>query len=226
MTAMITVEESAPLRRARRPKGEATRRRILEATLAVIARAGVHGVTHRAVAAEAGVQLSLTTYFFRSLNDMIEQAYEHFISGDRPDRDAAWARLEAVLDRHGPAELLDPAVRRSLVPELAAITTELILDQVQRDSVGLGVEATVAYGYRLNEGLRHLVQRQRERNLARFADLWRRFGASDPELEAELTLALLQRLEFECAAKHEAPSRERIFSQLARLLAAQLGIPA
>ena len=42
-----------PAKKSRRSKGEQTRRKILEAALAVIAREGTRGVTHRAVAAEA-----------------------------------------------------------------------------------------------------------------------------------------------------------------------------
>ena len=41
-------------RRGTRPRGEQTRQKILEATLRVIARDGVRGTTHRAVAREAG----------------------------------------------------------------------------------------------------------------------------------------------------------------------------
>ncbi|MGZ4481779.1 MAG: TetR/AcrR family transcriptional regulator, partial [Gaiellales bacterium] len=42
------------------------RQAILEATLRVIRDSGVHAVTLRAVAAEAGVPLAATTYYFES----------------------------------------------------------------------------------------------------------------------------------------------------------------
>ena len=60
-------------RRGTRPKGEKTRQKILAATLRVIASEGVRGTTHRVIAKEAGVQLSLTTYYFKDLNEQYGQ---------------------------------------------------------------------------------------------------------------------------------------------------------
>lgn len=56
------------------PKGEVRREALLEATLRVLAREGAAGVTHRAVAAEAGVPLSSATYYFASLDDLFLSA--------------------------------------------------------------------------------------------------------------------------------------------------------
>ncbi|MFD9880308.1 TetR/AcrR family transcriptional regulator [Streptomyces alboflavus] len=47
---------------------------IVEATERVIAARGVEGVTHRAVAAEAGVPLGATTYHFATKDDLIAAA--------------------------------------------------------------------------------------------------------------------------------------------------------
>jgi DNA-binding transcriptional regulator YbjK len=55
------------------------RREILEATLRVIGESGVKGVTHRAVAQEAGVSLASTTYYFDSKDALIEEAFELMI---------------------------------------------------------------------------------------------------------------------------------------------------
>ena len=55
------------------PRGEARRDAILRATLEVIAAHGTDGVTHRAVAARAGVPLSATTYWFSSRDDLLEE---------------------------------------------------------------------------------------------------------------------------------------------------------
>jgi DNA-binding transcriptional regulator YbjK len=55
----------------RRARGEKRRAEIIEATLRVIERDGVAGVTHRTVAAEAGVPTTSTTYHFTSLDDLL-----------------------------------------------------------------------------------------------------------------------------------------------------------
>jgi DNA-binding transcriptional regulator YbjK len=56
------------------------RQDILEATLRVIGEVGVNGVTHRAVAQEAGVSLASTTYYFDSKSALIEEALEQMIA--------------------------------------------------------------------------------------------------------------------------------------------------
>jgi DNA-binding transcriptional regulator YbjK len=56
----------------RRARGEASRQAILDATVRVIAAGGLTSVTHRAVAAEAGVSTALTTYHFATLDDLLQ----------------------------------------------------------------------------------------------------------------------------------------------------------
>jgi len=55
-------------------RGERRRRAILDATLALVGREGTAAVTHRAVAAEAGVPLAATTYYFDSKEELIRDA--------------------------------------------------------------------------------------------------------------------------------------------------------
>jgi DNA-binding transcriptional regulator YbjK len=74
---------------ARPPRGEARRAAITEAALTVIARVGPDNLTHRAVAAEAGLPLAATTYWFSNKEDMVRAALEH-----AAERDIAyWERL-------------------------------------------------------------------------------------------------------------------------------------
>lgn len=57
--------------------GQGKRQTILEATLRVISRDGIDRLTHRAIAAEAGVPLGLTTYYFESKDDIVAQTLEY-----------------------------------------------------------------------------------------------------------------------------------------------------
>lgn len=74
----------------RQPRGESRRRAILEAALRIVGREGAGAVTHRAVAAEAGVPLAATTYYFSSRDDLLAEALELAAREDlvRLDRDA------------------------------------------------------------------------------------------------------------------------------------------
>jgi DNA-binding transcriptional regulator YbjK len=61
----------------RSSKGERTRQAILDAALRVVARGGVGEVTHRRVAAEAGVPLGATTYYFSSKDEMLRETLRY-----------------------------------------------------------------------------------------------------------------------------------------------------
>jgi len=75
------------------PRAEASRRvreAIVSATVRIIAREGVAAVTHRGVAAEAGVSLSSTTWHFATKADILEAAL-HWTARHEVDRIAAIA---------------------------------------------------------------------------------------------------------------------------------------
>jgi TetR/AcrR family transcriptional regulator, regulator of biofilm formation and stress response len=61
-------------------RSESTRLALLEAALQVIARDGVQGVTHRRVAAAAGISLSSTSYHFSGLDEMLLAAFEYYVT--------------------------------------------------------------------------------------------------------------------------------------------------
>jgi DNA-binding transcriptional regulator YbjK len=86
------------------PRGEARRAAITEAALAVIARVGPDGLTHRLVAAEAGLPLAATTYWFASKEDMVRAALQHAAERDLEHvealRGASRAWTKATLAGH------------------------------------------------------------------------------------------------------------------------------
>lgn len=70
---------------------EARRAAIVEAAAALITEAGVVDLTHRRVAAKAGVPLGATTYYFASLDELSAAAIE--LLGEQMD-----AELDALTD--------------------------------------------------------------------------------------------------------------------------------
>ena len=92
----------------RQARGERRRQAILEAALRLISERGVDAVSHRAVAEEAGVPLASTTYYFESLDELLEGALRLFV-----DEEAA--RLTELAERLEGQDL--PAARdRAPVP--------------------------------------------------------------------------------------------------------------
>ncbi|MGO4425788.1 TetR/AcrR family transcriptional regulator, partial [Streptomyces sp. MCAF7] len=54
------------------------RERILTATLSHIADEGVAGVSHRKIAARAGVPLGSMTYHFKGIDELLREAFTRF----------------------------------------------------------------------------------------------------------------------------------------------------
>lgn len=75
--------------RTLRARGRARREALLRAALEVIGERGIGGTTHRAVAAAAGVPVATTTYYFGSIDELLEAALELYVEDEI-------ARLEAV----------------------------------------------------------------------------------------------------------------------------------
>ncbi len=69
---MANQEAAATKRRG--PNDPERRARIAKAAIEVVAQKGIDGLTHRAVAAAAGVPLGSTTYHFATLDDLLEVA--------------------------------------------------------------------------------------------------------------------------------------------------------
>ena len=121
------VAAKAPRRQAKSPHAAKLRQerarktcvRIAEAAIAVLAKQGLARVTHRSVAAEAGVALAATTYYYATKSDIVRAAsaaiLQHYVDSfertaeryrrssghSRPFREFIWRQLRnvAVRDR-------------------------------------------------------------------------------------------------------------------------------
>ncbi|UFU06393.1 TetR/AcrR family transcriptional regulator [Ruania halotolerans] len=78
----------------RRARGHKRRAEIIEATLAVVMRDGAAGLTHRAVAEQAGITTSLSTYYFASMDELLVAALSSVA-------DTYTARVRQIIDEPG-----------------------------------------------------------------------------------------------------------------------------
>jgi len=96
-----------------RTKYGSGREALIEAAVRVVARHGLHGMTFRKVAAEAGVNNSLVAHHFGSLSNLAATALEwavattsadshlpDFLRSESEYKDALWATLDRELDVH------------------------------------------------------------------------------------------------------------------------------
>jgi DNA-binding transcriptional regulator YbjK len=164
------------------PKGAERKQAILRATLAVIAEHGTDGVTHRAVASEAGLPLSATTYWFASRDELLEESFR-FAAREEIDR------LERLVLDLAPREL----TLREWAAALAAMLTHELQSEPQRHIalLELGLEAA------RRPALRPEVERMQAAQL-RLAELGARAaGSDDPAADAPILVAALFGLVFE-----------------------------
>ena len=185
-------------RKARRAGSEQRRRAILEAALRLIIREGVRSVRHRAVAKEADVPLSATTYYFKDITDLIadtftlfaEQAMEEVIE---PFRDQAFAFID-----NAPANLASsPAQHAAMLDALADMTTAYVVGEVTDKREHLIAEQAFMHEAVLDERLRGLADLYKAKQLEVLVRACEKLGTSQPHLDAELIYGALLHLEYE-----------------------------
>ncbi len=184
-------------RRGTRPRGEQTRQKILEATLNVIAREGVRGTTHRAVAKEASVQLSLTTYYFRDLNELISLAFQVFMERDQGTLARQWEKAFRYLDQFSPGELRRPDVRIRIVDYCTKRIVEHVRHGLAEHPEGLAVEHHFFYEALNVPELQELSALHRSRLLQPIVRFCEYFNGDDPETDASLLFGTITRLEYQ-----------------------------
>ena len=184
-------------RRGTRPRGEQTRQKILEATLRVIAQEGVRGTTHRAVASEAGVQLSLTTYYFRDLDELISLAFRMFMDRDYGRLAKQWKRAFRYLDQFSAEDLACPDARQRIIDYCTRHIVDHIRHGLTEHPEGLAVEHHFFYEAFNDPQLTELSARHRQRLLQPVVRFCEYFNTADPETDAHLLFGTITRLEYE-----------------------------
>ena len=184
-------------RRGTRTRGGQTRQKILDATLRVIAREGVRGTTHRAIASEAGVQLSLTTYYFKDLNELISLAFQSFTDGDYGALAEQWQKAFRYLDQFSPDDFADSDTRGRIID----YCTKRIVDHVRygltEHPEGLAVEHHFFFEGINDPQLQELSKLHRRRLLRPVISFCEYFNTTDPETDANLLFGTITRLEYE-----------------------------
>jgi len=222
---------TAQLRRKKRParreKGEQTRRRILEATLRVICRDGIRGVTHRSAASEAGVHLSLTTYYFTDIEEMIREAFQHFCTLPNPDLESAMAEATAYLDSFSPRELRKRAVREQASERLATLAGNHLYRQIIHNPNRLAVEQILFTEARLSPAVREMGVQHRQMQIRALLRLCRYFNRKDPEINAELLFSAITALQYQrLSLPRNAVNRDHIIILLRRQMGWLMGLGA
>ncbi|MET9086028.1 TetR family transcriptional regulator [Streptomyces sp. NPDC004237] len=187
-------------------RGQARRERLLDATAELIASRGLEGVTHRAVAAAAGLPASTTSYFFASMDELIGAAVTRIADGV----------LEATRDLVADAPTADGAASApdyvdQLIDVLIASKETLIRAQF---------EAYLATSRRpeLVEPVQRIVQALEDAAESMFVAL----GAPDARLAGRELVAMVDGFALQRLAHPRPDDRAVLRDALRRLIAAHL----
>ena len=179
---------------------------IVAATLRVIARSGADAVTHRAVAAEAGVSLASTTYYFDSKDALVHEALELVID-----------RSVAVVAEH--TQVAGPISLDELVERLVRLTEA----QLEDDDAPLVAQFELVIEAARRPALRPLAERWESAYMESLSTLVEASGVAEPaqvmrdphdparRQPARTDLPPPRRLHRRTAASNAAPGRDRNF---------------
>lgn len=180
----------------RRSKGERTRERILVAAIEILASHGIKGTTHRAIANHAGIQLSLTTYYFKDIQELVQQAFVLNSRLMRARTDNILQKAFIIFDDIDKTSLRKISVKTELCDQLSTMTAKYIFDHINKNSVSLAVEQLMYTTMQVTPELKKLAQEHEESQLAPFTKLASYFNKKDPEIDAKLMSTVFSQLEY------------------------------
>lgn len=194
-------------RTRRRPRGERRRRDLLEAVIRLIARSGVASVTHRAVAAEAGVTHRLTTYYFRTKENMVQEAFRAMAaqSVDRArDASRSWAGADDW---------------NSAIQGAIDAVTDVVLGGLHISPGGTEAELSLVLEIPRRPDLARDYAEWQDAIEAVLVEHAKALRSDDPVADARLILATIRGLQIERIARLDRPlERTEVRALIERLL--------
>jgi DNA-binding transcriptional regulator YbjK len=155
-------------------RGEARRELILDAAIRVLGDEGLGALTHRRVAAEAGLPVAATTYWFASKEQLLVAAYRL-----AADRDIARVRRIAAGAERG---------------DLAATLTEFVGSEIDEGRTALVACYTMWLEAARRPELRAIEEEWTEGYISVLESVLARAGSPHPRVDAEVLSATLDGL--------------------------------
>ncbi|HEY6279296.1 MAG TPA: TetR family transcriptional regulator [Streptosporangiaceae bacterium] len=193
-------------------RNEQRRRRILEATVRIVGREGPGAVTHRAIAAEAGVPLAATTYYFASKEALFNEALILSVQSDL-------AELEVLARSMAQSPASVEAFARSIATFLIA--------QLRRRRAIVVAQYELALEAARRSSLRSTARASTEAYVRLCEMMLARVGSPDPGGDARLLVAVMDGLLLDQLSAPRSPfDADALARQLRRFIAGLLLVPA
>lgn len=192
-------------RKASRQGSEQRRQEILDAAMRIVVRDGVRGVRHRAVAAEAGVPLSATTYYFKDIEDLLTDTFAQYVERSAAYMAKLWASTEELLRNIMARNDGSPASRAQLADEIARMTAEYVHRQLLTRRDYLMAEQAFRQEALLSPRLAALVTSHQQILLQGTCQLLQVLGSREPHQDAKVLTAIIGRMEYQGLLDSQAP---------------------
>ncbi|OKY27116.1 TetR/AcrR family transcriptional regulator [Thalassotalea sp. PP2-459] len=208
----------------RRSKGELTRLKILNSAIEVLAENGIKGTTHRAIANQAQLQLSLTTYYFKDIQQLVHEAF--LLSSNRTIEIAtnAWQTVFELLDSYTKTRLKNMSVRRELATTLSTIACNYLVNKIKENPIDLAVEQFMFTEVQVSPELQQLAATHRTALMAPFEKLCTYFSPETSTIDADIMLTVFTQLEYRNLVDPSAVNTAYIYSVVERLIMAVLRV--
>ncbi|WP_281646026.1 TetR family transcriptional regulator [Parendozoicomonas sp. Alg238-R29] len=202
MEATKEASEKAPSlkyqgRKTSRAGSEQRRRAILEAALRIVVREGVRGVRHRAVAKEADVPLSATTYYFKDISDLITDTFTLFVEVGVEKYRFFWSESEETLVG-ALRQLRDMSEKR---PVIIAGILDLVVEYLRTQLLEHRDYLLAEQAFRLeclrNDNLKAIASKHSEYLHADLRKMFSEAGSKAPDVDSALMTELIFAAEYQ-----------------------------
>jgi DNA-binding transcriptional regulator YbjK len=185
-------------RKTSRVGSEQRRRLILEAALRIVIREGVRGVRHRAVAKEANVPLAATTYYFKDIQELINDTFTLYAEQSlEVVQQFSKSLYEPLINYDGKSfiETMSSDENRSEV--IADNMTKYVIEQITHNRDTVIAEQAFRYESILSPHLCKLGQVHKLALVQIITDLLTMIQSPHPAEDATIMISVLQYIEHE-----------------------------
>ncbi|WP_296257614.1 MULTISPECIES: TetR/AcrR family transcriptional regulator [unclassified Pseudomonas] len=184
-------------RKASRQGSEQRRQQILDAAMRILVRDGVRAVRHRAVAAEAQVPLSATTYYFKDIDDLLTDAFAQYVERSAAYMAKLWSNTEDRLREMVARNDGSAQARARLADDIARMTMEYVRHQLLTRRDQLIAEHAFRLEALINPRLAPLVAAHQEILLQGSAQFLEVMGSTQAQVDAQVLTGVIGRMEYQ-----------------------------
>lgn len=198
-------------------KSARTKKAILDATLELIAQYGLAYLSHRRIAQKADVRLSLTSYYFGTLDKLVEAAFDLFDEQALKNQQLVTKLIDDTYTR-----CQDCYSHEKVTQEYIAVLAKNYADHFEKNlksrHVFLRVENHFIHELNFSEPIDKKVKAFNNRLQIIVEKICGYLGSSQPSLDAYIIIATVRRVEFDHVYFVESFDREIFDVLLKRLL--------